>query len=136
MMAIEMVGGIYCPLSPLDPQHRLHALIQQIQSRVVLVHYLTKTKFQNDVMSVNIDSVLINNNDIESDVDFNRLSSVLVTSDNIAYIIFTSGSTGTPKAVSDKTDNELVLYHYLIFDRLKFDIEILLSVCIPWLSLM
>jgi non-ribosomal peptide synthetase component F len=136
MMAIEMVGGVYCPLSPRDPQHRLHALIQQTQSRLVLVHWLTKTNFQNDVMSVNIDSVLINNNDIESDVDFNRLSSVLVTSDNIAYIIFTSGSTGTPKAVSDKTDNELVLYHYLIFDRLKFDIEILLSVCIPWLSLM
>jgi non-ribosomal peptide synthetase component F len=114
MMAIEMVGGVYCPLSPRDPQHRLHALIQQIQSRVVLVHYLTKTKFQNDVMSVNIDSVLINNNDIESDVDVNRLSSVLVSSDNIAYIIFTSGSTGIPKAVSYEVDNEFESYHYFI----------------------
>ena len=24
-MAIEMVGGVYCPLSPRDPQHRLHS---------------------------------------------------------------------------------------------------------------
>ena len=46
MMAIEMVGGVYCPLSPRDPQHRLHALVQQTQSRLVLVHWLTKTKFQ------------------------------------------------------------------------------------------
>ena len=46
MMAIEMVGGVYCPLSPRDPQHRLHALLQQTQSRLVLVHHLTKTKFQ------------------------------------------------------------------------------------------
>ena len=39
---------------------------------------------------------------MESDVDVDRLSNVLVTPDNIAYIIFTSGSTGTPKAVSYK----------------------------------
>ncbi|CAF4127784.1 unnamed protein product, partial [Adineta steineri] len=25
IMGIEMVGGVYCPLSPRDPQHRLHA---------------------------------------------------------------------------------------------------------------
>ena len=37
-MAIEMVGGIYCPLSPHDPQQRLHTLVQQTQSRLVLVH--------------------------------------------------------------------------------------------------
>ncbi|CAF5022259.1 unnamed protein product, partial [Rotaria sp. Silwood1] len=26
MMAIVMAGGVYCPLSPRDPEHRLHAL--------------------------------------------------------------------------------------------------------------
>jgi len=98
MMAIEMVGGVYCPLSPRDPQHRLYSLLQQIQSRLVLVHHLTKSKFRNDVISINIDPLLINN-DMESDVDVKQLSSVSVTSDSIAYVIFTSGSTGTPKAV-------------------------------------
>jgi non-ribosomal peptide synthetase component F len=104
-MAIVMVGNVYCGLSPRDPQHRLYSLLQQTQSRLVLVHWLTKTKFQNDVIPIDIDSLLINNNAIESDIDVNRLSSVPVTCDSIAYIIFTSGSTGTPKAVCCNSSN-------------------------------
>jgi len=100
MMAIEMVGGVYCPLSPRDPQYRLHALVQQTQYRFLLVHYLTKTKFNDDVMSLDIDSVLTDN-DMQSDADISRLSNIIITPENIAYIIFTSGSTGTPKAVSN-----------------------------------
>ena len=98
-MAIEMIGGVYCPLSPRDPQHRLHELLQQTRSALVLTHFLTATKCNSISVSLDIDSVLINN-DVESDVAIDQLSSVLVTSDYIAYIIFTSGSTGTPKAVS------------------------------------
>ncbi len=124
-MAIEMVAGVYCPLSPRDPQHRLHTLVRQTQSRLILVHPLTKAKFQNDFILVDIDLLLINNNNTaKSDSDVNQLSNVSVTSDDIAYIIFTSGSTGIPKAVSRHIDNKLALYQYLIFDRLNFDIEI------------
>jgi len=100
MMAIEMVGGIYCPLSPRDPQHRLHSLLQQTQSRLVLVHWLTKTIFNRDISLSNIDSILVNN--INHDINNDLLSSVIVASDRIAYIIFTSGSTGTPKPVRKK----------------------------------
>ena len=32
MLAIEMAGGVYCPLSPQDPQHRLQSLLEQTQS--------------------------------------------------------------------------------------------------------
>ncbi|CAF4178253.1 unnamed protein product, partial [Adineta steineri] len=85
IMGIEMAGGIYCPLSPRDPQHRLHALVQQTQGRLVLVHHLTTTKFRN----INID----------------LLSNIRVTLDDLAYIIFTSGSTGTPKAVQVQHKN-------------------------------
>jgi len=99
MMAIEMIGGVYCPLSPRDPEHRLHALLQQTQSRLLLVHYLTNTKFRNDIIPLDIDSVL-NNNHTEDDVD--RLSNVVVTPNNVAYISFTNGSSGTNKAVSSR----------------------------------
>jgi non-ribosomal peptide synthetase component F len=99
MVAIEMIGGVYCPLSPRDPEHRLHAIVQQTQSRHVLVHHLTKIKFNENIVSINIDSVL-NNSDAESDMDINLLSTIVILSDNISYIVFTSGSTGTPKAVS------------------------------------
>jgi non-ribosomal peptide synthetase component F len=97
-MSIEMIGGVYCPLSPRDPQHRLYALIQQIQSRLVLVHWLTKTIFNDNIISLDIDT-LLSNKCIASEADIVGLSNVKITSENIAYIIFTSGSTGIPKAV-------------------------------------
>ncbi|CAF3884876.1 unnamed protein product, partial [Adineta steineri] len=98
IMAIEMSGAVYCPLSPRDPQHRLHALIQQTESRFVLVHWLTKSKLNNDIFLIDIELILFDNN-VKNKVNVNRLSSIIVTPDDIAYIIFTSGSTGLPKAV-------------------------------------
>ncbi|CAF4367887.1 unnamed protein product, partial [Adineta steineri] len=96
IMGIEMAGGVYCPLSPRDPQHRLHALTQQTQSRLVLVHDLTKSKFHHNIVLLDVNSILTN---IETDskIHVNRLSNVVLIPDNVAYIIFTSGSTGTPK---------------------------------------
>jgi non-ribosomal peptide synthetase component F len=103
MLAIEMAGGVYCPLSPRDPQHRLHSLLEQSQSRSVFVHHLTRTKFQMNIISTDIDSVLATS-DMKSDKDLDLLAAVLVTPNHIAYIIFTSGSTGIPKAVSNETN--------------------------------
>jgi non-ribosomal peptide synthetase component F len=98
MMSIEMMGGVYCPLSPHDPEHRLHSLVEQTQSRLVLVHSFTKTKFNDQIVAFDID-LIAENNAVSDDVDIDRLSNIIVTSKNISYTIFTSGSTGTPKAV-------------------------------------
>ncbi len=92
-----MIGGVYFPLSPQDPKNRLHALLQQTQSHLVLVHWSTKMKFNDNITLMDIDSVLINNNSL---INIDPLSDVAVSSDSIAYIIFTSGSTGVPKGVS------------------------------------
>jgi non-ribosomal peptide synthetase component F len=100
-MAITMTGGVYCPLSARDPQHRLDSLLEQTQSRLILVHWLTKTKFIDNSVTIDIDSILIDNI-LENDIGVHLLSNIIVTPENIAYVIFTSGSTGTPKAVSDK----------------------------------
>ncbi|CAF4449170.1 unnamed protein product, partial [Adineta steineri] len=96
MMAIEMVGGVYFPLSFRDPENRLHILLQQTQSRLILSHYLTKNKFNDTITILDIDSILVNNN-LFQHINIDQLSSVHVTIDSIAYIIFTSGSTGLPK---------------------------------------
>ncbi|CAF3917459.1 unnamed protein product [Rotaria sordida] len=97
MMAIEIIGAVYCPLSPRDPEHRLHLLVEQTRSQLVLVHHLTKNKFNDSIISLDIDLVLIDN-ELESDINFGRLSNANVTIENVAYTIFTSGSTGMPKA--------------------------------------
>ncbi|CAF1456475.1 unnamed protein product [Adineta ricciae] len=97
ILAIEMVGGVYCPLSPQDPEHRLHALMQQTQSRLVLVNYFTKSIFHDEISFINIDSVIMYDY-ATYEADTKALSNVIVTPNDIAYIIFTSGSTGTPKA--------------------------------------
>ena len=94
-----MTGCIYCPLSPRDPLHRLDALVQQTQCQLVLVHWPTRTKFNDSCILLYLDSVLADT-DVECELDVDPLSSVIVTSNNMSYTIFTSGSTGTPKAVS------------------------------------
>ncbi len=101
-LAIIMVGGVYCPLSPRDPQNRLDTLLQETQSRHVLVHHLTKSMFENNVILIDIDSLLINTN-VESSKEIDLLSDIKVKPDDIAYVIFTSGSTGIPKAVSNQS---------------------------------
>ncbi|CAF4098502.1 unnamed protein product [Adineta steineri] len=117
IMAIEMVGGVYCPLSPRDPQHRLYTLIQQTECRLILAHYQTKTKFNDGISSLIYDPVLVNENR-EYIVDIDRLSDVLVTSENIAYLVFTSGSTGIPKGVQIRHRNLTACIDSLIYINL------------------
>ncbi|CAF4265457.1 unnamed protein product, partial [Adineta steineri] len=104
-MAILMVGGVYCPLSPHDPQDRLQALVEQTKSHLVLVHHLTKTKFGSNFILVDISSVLCSSNDVDRENDISRLKNISITPDHIAYIIFTSGSTGAPKSIQIRHRN-------------------------------
>ena len=101
MMAIEMAGGVYCPLSPRDPKERLHTLVKQTQSRLILVHWMTRHKFSDDYLIFDID-IVVNVDKIMYNDYLNQLSSVEVIPENIGYVVFTSGSTGIPKAVSSE----------------------------------
>ncbi|CAF4110085.1 unnamed protein product, partial [Adineta steineri] len=110
IMTIEMIGGVYCPLSPRDPQHRLHTLVGQTSCRLVLIHRFTKNMFNDDITTFDISSILVNN----SIVDTDQLSNITVRADNIAYVIFTSGSTGIPKAVQVRHKNFIGCMHSLV----------------------
>jgi non-ribosomal peptide synthetase component F len=96
-----MVGAVYCPLSPHDPEQRLQTLIQETSSRLVLMHSMTRETVKNCGGAVNIDTVLEIDWLLDA-ADIDRLSSVGVTPESIAYVIFTSGSTGIPKAVRNE----------------------------------
>ncbi|CAF1584075.1 unnamed protein product, partial [Adineta steineri] len=118
-MGIEMAGGVYCPLSPRDPQHRLHTLTQQTQSRLVLVHHLTKSKFHYNIVILDIDLIVCGNERRDKGA-VDGLSNISVKEDDTAYIIFTSGSTGTPKVVQVRHGNfNQYIYSLVCGDVLK-----------------
>ncbi|CAF4042098.1 unnamed protein product, partial [Adineta steineri] len=127
IMAIEMSGGVYCPLSPRDPQHRLHTLIEQTQCRIVLLHWLTMNIFNDGSISFDMSSILVDN-DMHSSVDTDQLSKVTVRPDNIAYIIFTSGSTGIPKAVQVRHRNFSKFMCSLIYDGVVNEKDTILQI--------
>lgn len=98
IIAIEVVGAVYCPLYAADPQKRLQQLIQNTGSRIVFIHTMTRNKLKDIQLFCLNEWLMINESkDIHH---INRQSSVNITPDNIAYVLFTSGSTGKPKAVS------------------------------------
>ncbi|CAF1215328.1 unnamed protein product, partial [Adineta ricciae] len=97
ILSIEILGAIYCPLSPRNPKQRLQTLIEETNTRLILVHSLTQEMFTNDYPTVVIDKILYNEEQF-FDNDYNSLSTNVIPSTNIAYIVFTSGSTGKPKA--------------------------------------
>ncbi|CAF1385793.1 unnamed protein product, partial [Adineta steineri] len=113
IMAIEMAGGVYCPLSPRDPQHRLHALIEQTQCRLVLADHSTMLKFSSEIVLCNIDLIWTINH-INGSIILDRLSDIVLTADNIAYIVFTSGSTGASKGVQIRHRNFLACIDSLV----------------------
>ena len=86
---------------------KLHMLVEQTRSQLVLVHHLTKNKFNDSIISLDIDLILVDN-DVLNYGDVNQLLSIVITQENTAYIIFTSGSTGTPKAVCIEGNNEII----------------------------
>jgi non-ribosomal peptide synthetase component F len=93
-----MAGGVYCPLSSKDPPQRLQALVNQTQSRLVMIDATTHALFAVDVVTLDVDAAInIDANFI--DINLHQLSTIPVTPENIVFVIFTSGSTGIPKAV-------------------------------------
>lgn len=97
IVAIEIVGGVYCPLSPTDPPNRVQQLIQDTSSRTVIAHSKTKRKIA-QVGIFHIDHFICSGQSSGTLSDKNGWS-IKLTAKSVAYILFTSGSTGTPKAV-------------------------------------
>jgi amino acid adenylation domain-containing protein len=90
MIAIIMVGGVYCPIHPEEPIERIKIIISTNHVGL-LITTSNYNKLLNlfDIEKLNIDIT----NDIYTDVVLNT------NVDNIAYIIHTSGTTGQPKAI-------------------------------------
>jgi surfactin family lipopeptide synthetase A len=90
ILAVFKAGGAYLPLNPQHPIDRIHQVLEQSQSPLILCASSYQTLADNSRQLL----VLEDLDTVESSSD--NLP-VRCTPDNLAYVIFTSGSTGKPK---------------------------------------
>ncbi|CAF0999560.1 unnamed protein product [Didymodactylos carnosus] len=96
ILSILTCAAVYCPLNQQYPQKRLLSVIHDMQTQHVLVHQLTKYKFD----EINIQEIIYNlKHRCLLDNELELLSNVKLTADHIAYVLSTSGTTGQPKFV-------------------------------------
>ena len=94
LLAILKVGGVYLPLDPRWPQHRLEHLLGASGACLALVEAASsETGHRLAIRSLNLDSL-----DLDQ-ASFGTPHLRRPTLDFRAYVIYTSGSTGAPKGV-------------------------------------
>ena len=94
IIAILKCGATYLPIDPEYPIDRIIYMIEDSETKIVLVNDRTKENELNNSVTINIG---LENNEIYQNYDKNvELKS---NSSSLAYVIYTSGSTGKPKGV-------------------------------------
>jgi non-ribosomal peptide synthetase component F len=96
LLGIMCAGGVYCPLTPIEPSDRLAILLEQIQGQYVLLHEKTREQFPSVAVQhvLSLDTILVPLPRGEDMYDCPVCSEC-----GPAYIICTSGTTGRPKAI-------------------------------------
>ncbi|MFJ6392191.1 amino acid adenylation domain-containing protein [Streptomyces sp. NPDC091972] len=93
LLAIWRTGAAYVPVDVTHPAERITFLLKDCAPTAVLCTRATLAGVPEDTP---VPPLVLD--DLPADGD--RLSSVPVTADDIAYLMYTSGSTGTPKGVA------------------------------------
>ena len=93
LIAILKVGACYIPVDPKYPKERINYLIENSNSKIILVDNFTCNNTEN-AFTINISL----NSDFYLTEDSRNLG-VEFSSDSLMYLIYTSGSTGNPKGV-------------------------------------
>ncbi|PGR94288.1 non-ribosomal peptide synthetase [Bacillus pseudomycoides] len=99
-------GGVYVPIDPNFPESRIHYILKDSNSRIVITRKKYKELIEdNNIHTINIDEFVYCN--------FKGYIEQQHTSEDIAYIIYTSGSTGLPKGVAVPHKNVINLSYSL-----------------------
>ena len=94
VLGILSVGAVYVPLDDKHPDDRLQFILQDTESKVVIVSDGTYERAKELVNN----SIVFNISDIVKD-ERGSLSSLPVTYNDLGCILYTSGTTGMPKGV-------------------------------------
>lgn len=112
MLAILKAGGAYLPIDVDYPDERIHYLIEDSGTRLVLTSRELRHR------AVDVETVLVEDADtMEQDV--NKVPD-LVRPSNLCYVIYTSGTTGNPKGVMVEHGNVVRLFFNEAF-QFNFD---------------
>ena len=90
MLAILKAGGVYLPLDPAYPPHRLAFMLHDARAALVVTDAALAETLPRDLPQLHADQFY----------QGARPRSVALQPGHLAYIIYTSGSTGTPKGVA------------------------------------
>ena len=92
LIAILKCGATYLPIDPEYPQDRITYMLENSETKLVLVNSQTEKHILEKCNTINIDS---ENKETYSKENIN----LKLDANTLAYLIYTSGSTGKPKGV-------------------------------------
>jgi amino acid adenylation domain-containing protein len=94
ILAVLKSGAAYVPISPDYPSKRINYILDELNSKVIIVNEKYQKILKDYYSFINIDKFFT------GDLVFKETNPVtLLKSSNLAYVIFTSGTTGEPKGV-------------------------------------
>jgi len=94
MLAIYALGAVYIPIDASLPDERIHFILNDSVSSLVIVDDLTASRIENvRVQSLELQSILSSQ---PTEVHY----PAYIAPESTSYIIYTSGSTGNPKGVA------------------------------------
>ena len=90
LIAILKCGATYLPIDPEYPEDRVSYMLENSESKFVLVNHNTEKYISENCNKINVEK--IENNNIEN-------INLKINENTLVYLIYTSGSTGKPKGV-------------------------------------
>ncbi|WP_274599392.1 non-ribosomal peptide synthetase [Streptomyces sp. So13.3] len=95
LLALMKTGAVYVPLDARYPSERIHHILEQTDTALVL----TDTTSQTALPTATPHLLITDTDAARLDGDSHHAPDVTVQPDAAAYVMYTSGSTGTPKGV-------------------------------------
>jgi amino acid adenylation domain-containing protein/non-ribosomal peptide synthase protein (TIGR01720 family) len=105
ILGILKAGGVYVPLDPASPQHRLQYILEDAGVNLVI-----SQSGLYDWMPDGIDVICVNEKREIIACESTETTTTDVEASHLAYIIYTSGSTGNPKGVMVEHQNVVRLF--------------------------